>query len=102
MNKGCVSNPWNKRIKFLIHTEVQYTWLQKPTINLITQPLKEEKKNVFAPLNLYDMFKTIKFGTQRQKYACNSSTQKIFEKPKDNNVKSLQATTLKYKFYPIK
>lgn len=77
-------------------------WLQKPTINLITQPLKEEKKNVFAPLNLYDMFKTIKFGTQRQKYACNSSTQKIFEKPKDNNVKSLQATTLKYKFYPIK
>lgn len=52
------SNPWNKRIKFLIHTEVQYMWLQKPTINLITQPLKE-KKNVFAPLNLYDMFKQL-------------------------------------------
>jgi len=60
-------------------------WLQKPTINLITQPLKE-KKNVFAPLNLYDMFKTIKFGSQRQKYACNCSTQKIFENPNDNNV----------------
>jgi len=48
------------------------------------------------------MFKTIKFGSQRQKYACNSSTQKIFEMPKDNNVQQLQATTLKYKFYPIK
>lgn len=55
--------------------------LRKPTINLITHSLEEEKKCLQHCISV--MFKTTKLGSERQNMHVNSSTQKIFKNPKD-------------------